>query len=245
MNTYVARGNASARGRILSLRKPDSLLRHGVDYGATMTTIKSLDKTKETSGKGNTSQSTALSESFLNNTGMLKQFLTRFLKRHQDIEDVVQETYLRAHLAEQKSEIQQPKAFLFRVAKNIALNELKKKSRQITDFIEDCDPQVVIENTDTLESELEAQQHLGLYCEAIAQLPEKCRQACLLRKVHGMSHKEIAERMDLTVSSVEKYLAKGVLACQAYIQKRETGQAGNGAKYGKVNDKAQVSRHRR
>jgi hypothetical protein len=43
----------------------------------------------------------------------------------------------------------------------------------------------------------------------------------LLRKVHGLAHKEIAERMSLSVSSVEKYLLKGILACRAFVQERE------------------------
>jgi RNA polymerase sigma factor (sigma-70 family) len=163
----------------------------------------------------------AISLSFLENNTLLKKFLTRFLSQRQDIEDVVQETYLRAYKAEKDTDIEQPKAFLFRVAKNLALNELKKKSRQVTDYIEDCDARVVLHNTDSLESEVEARQHLGLYCEAIATLPEQRRRVCLLRKVHGLRHKEIAERLSITVSSVEKHLLKGTLACQAYVQERE------------------------
>ena len=83
---------------------------------------------------------TAISSAFLENSALLKKFLTRFLYQRQDIEDVVQEAYLRAYKAEKDAEIDQPKAFLFRVARNIALNELKKKSRHITDYIEECDP---------------------------------------------------------------------------------------------------------
>ena len=165
----------------------------------------------------------AISSAFLENSSLLKKFLTRFLYQRQDIEDVVQEAYLRAYKAEKDAEIEQPKAFLFRVARNIALNELKKKSRHITDFIEDCDPHNFSHQTSTLEDELQAQQHLGLYCEAIASLPEQCRRACLLRKAHGLRHKEIAERMSLSVSTVEKHLHRGALACQAYLVEREEG----------------------
>ena len=68
---------------------------------------------------------------------------------------------------------------------------------------------------------MEAQQTFGLYCEAVAALPEKCRQVFLLRKVHGLPHKEIAERMSLSVSSVEKYLLRGILECKTYVQEHE------------------------
>ena len=167
----------------------------------------------------------AISAAFLENNTLLKKFLTRFLYQRQDIEDVVQETYLRAYKAEKEaaSAIEQPRAFLFRVARNIALNELKRKSRHITDSLEECDTQSAKQRPPTLEDELQAQKHLGLYCEAIATLPKQCRRVCLLRKVHGLKHKDIAERLQLSVSSVEKHLRKGALVCEAYITEREGG----------------------
>lgn len=165
----------------------------------------------------------AVSAAFLLNHDFLKRFLARFFSDSQDIEDVAQEAYLRAYVAEQQKEIEQPKAFLFRIARNLALTKLTKKSDKITDFIEECSASVVIEYEASAASEVEALESLGLYCNAVAMLPEKCRQVFLLRKVHGLAHKEIAERMSLSVSSVEKYLLKGVLECKAFVQEQEGG----------------------
>ena len=106
---------------------------------------------------------------------------------------------------------------MFRIAKNLALTKLTKKSEKITDYIEECSASAVIEYGASADSEVEAQESLGLYCDAVAALPEKCRQVFLLRKVHGLAHKEIAQRMSLSVSSVEKYLLRGVLECRAVM----------------------------
>ncbi len=163
----------------------------------------------------------AVSAAFLENHAFLQRFLARFFSDRQDIEDVAQEAYLRAYVAEQQKEIEQPKAYLFRIAKNLALTKLTKKSKKITDYLEESGASVVIECGAAADSEVEAQESLGLYCEAIAALPEKCRQVFLLRKVHGLAHKEIAERMSLSVSSVEKYLLRGILECKAFVQERE------------------------
>ena len=165
----------------------------------------------------------AVSAAFLENHAFLKRFLARFFSDHQDIEDVAQEAYLRAYVAEQQKDIEQPKAYLFRIAKNLALTKLTKKSKNITDYLEESGASVVIEWGAAADSEVEAQESLGLYCEAVAALPEKCRQVFLLRKVHGLSHKEIAERMSLSVSSVEKYLHRGILDCKAFVQQHEAG----------------------
>jgi RNA polymerase sigma factor (sigma-70 family) len=158
---------------------------------------------------------------FLGHSTFLKKFLTAFLPVWQDIEDVAQEAYLRAYIAERHECIEQPKAFLFRIAKNLALTRLSEKSRQITDYIEEAGSTVVIEAAASIDQEIEAQQCLGLYCEAVAALPEKCRQVFLFRKVHGLSHKEIAQRMGLSISSVEKYLRQGILACELHLRNNE------------------------
>jgi RNA polymerase sigma-70 factor (ECF subfamily) len=158
---------------------------------------------------------------FLECSNFLKRFLAGFLPGQQDIEDVAHETYLRAYMAEQRETIEQPKAFLFRVAKNLALTRLSQKSRQITDYIEEAGATVVIETAAGADEELEAQQCFDLYCEAVATLPEKCRQVFLLRKVHGLSHRDIGERMGLSISSVEKYLRQGILACQVHLREHE------------------------
>jgi len=164
----------------------------------------------------------AVSAAFLENDAFLKRFLSRFFSNRQDIEDVAQEAYLRAYVAEQQKEIEQPKAFLFRIAKNLAFTQLTKKSKKITDYIEECGALVEIETEAAADSEVEALESLGLYCEAVAALPEKCRQVFLLRKVHGLAHKEIAARMSLSVSSVEKYLLKGILECKTFVQEHES-----------------------
>jgi RNA polymerase sigma-70 factor (ECF subfamily) len=163
----------------------------------------------------------SVSAAFLENHAFLERFLARFFSNQQDIEDVAQEAYLRAYVAEQQKEIEQPKAYLFRIAKNLALTKLTRKSKKITDYLEESSASVVIECGAAADSEVEAQESLGLYCEAVAALPEKCRQVFLLRKVHGLAHKEIAERMSLSVSSVEKYLLRGILECKAFVQERE------------------------
>ena len=186
--------------------------------------IRDTRKQKDAGSRTKEPRSASVTVSFLENFTFLQKYLARYFTEHQDIEDVVQETYLRAYSAERHKVIEHPRAFLFRVARNLALTALKRKSRQITDYIEDFELPLAIGSADTVESEVEARQNIGIYCEAVTALPEQCRRVFLLRKVHGLSHKEIAERMNLTNSSVEKHILKGVLKCRAYVRERELGK---------------------
>ena len=177
------------------------------------------DSTETGAGKGKALS--GVTRAFVENHSSIKSFLGRLLTRREDIEDIAQEAYLRAYVAEQSRGIDQPEAYLFRSARNLALTKLTQKSRQMTDLIDDLGPAVVLEGEAPLEEFVAAEESLGLHCEAVAHLPEKCKQVYILRKVYGLTHKEIAERTSLSVSSVEKYMLKGVLACRAYVERRE------------------------
>lgn len=172
---------------------------------------------------------------FVESFALLKRYLARFFAEQQDIEDVAQEAFLRAYVAEQRKTIEQPKAYLFRIAKNLALTKLQRKSREIAYFIDESG-NYVCESGDHLNlevqepgyAEMENTELLGIYCDAVASLPEKCRQVFLLRKVHGLTHREIADRMSLSLSSVEKYLHKGIVDCRVYLEKRGGSVTGPG-----------------
>jgi len=154
----------------------------------------------------------------------LKRFIGRYLNNAQDIEDVSQEAFLRAFKAEKTTKVLQPKSFLFRIAKNVAISQLRSKSRQITDYIEDQPSGDVLISEWSTEDEVMAQQKLGIHCEAVAALPPKCRRVYLMRKVYGMPHKEIAQRLGIALSTVEKHLLKGVEGCDRYIRERMADQ---------------------
>jgi RNA polymerase sigma-70 factor (ECF subfamily) len=150
----------------------------------------------------------------------LRSFISRYVISPQDIDDVSQETFLRAYKAEIDKDIEHPKAFLFRIAKNLMLSELSRKAHKITDYIEDHVGEEELLNTDNLESDVMAQQKLGIYCEAVASLPTQCRRVVIMKKVYGLQNKEIARRLELSVSTVEKHLTKGIRRLNATITSR-------------------------
>lgn len=168
----------------------------------------------------------AVTDAFVEHNGFLKSFLKRFMNSPQDIEDIAQEAYMRAFKVESgKTEVSHPKTLLFTIAKNIALNELKSKSRRITDYIEECQ----LEHNDegeSVEGQLEALDGLEAYCAAVDTLPEQCKRVYLLRKVHGLPHKEIAARLNITVRSVERHLQKGAIKCRAYLREHDLEVSG-------------------
>lgn len=172
-----------------------------------------------------TSALSSVTAAFIEHGQFLKVFLRRFMSQQHDIEDIAQEAFERAFKVEQKDGVEHPKTLLFTIAKNIALNELRRKSRKITDYIEES--QAAPEQSGaTTEEEIMGLERLEQYCSAVDDLPEQCRRVYLLRKVHGLSHKEIAQQLQITVRTVERHLAKGMLRCRNHMDETRGSERG-------------------
>ena len=171
-------------------------------------------------------QSRSITDTFLEYESFLKRFIRRFLTRSYDIDDVVQDAYLKALCAEKKQKnITSPKAFLFRIARNEALNELRRRSRSTIEYIDDLSQSEPVIEENSLESEAIAKQRLGLFCQSALEMTPRCRRIFLMCKVYGLSHKEeVATQLNISVSGVEKQVAKGLSICGAYIDRVEQPQ---------------------
>lgn len=148
----------------------------------------------------------------------LRRYLARYLRRPEDVEDIAQESFLRVLDAAAKGEIHYPRSYLYRTARNLAFNTRARKSNQLDCSLEDSELQdVLVDNRAGPEARVMAQRHFESFCRAVTLLPPQCRQVLLLRKVQGLSQREVAERLGISVSTVEKHLAKALLRCRQYL----------------------------
>lgn len=157
---------------------------------------------------------------FRSNENAIKKFLWRYVSSRHEVEDITQETILRALQAEKSREIREPRAFLFGVAKNIVRKELYKKSKNLIDFIEDFDNEQNFSYEVDAEGAVDTRRQLILFWEAVATLPPQCQRVFVLKKVYGYSHKEIARRLNISVSTVEKHAAAGLRRCSDHMTKK-------------------------
>ena len=183
-------------------------------------------------------QGSNVMSAFQKHQAALRRFISRFVQRPQDIDDVAQEAFMRAYRVEKGKPIEQPKSFLFRIAHNVAITELTKKSHQIIDYIADIDESAVVWLEHSVEDQVMAEELIGIHCEAVAQLPPQCRRVFLMRKVHGMSHKDISVELGISISTVEKHISKGIRDCANFIDQRTNGENDN-----KQSDERAEQRH--
>ena len=179
-----------------------------------------MKQSKTGSSSNSQVQESGIFKAFMQNESSLKRFLRRFLYKQEDIDEISQETFLRAYKATLGREIDSPKAYIFQVARSLAYSELSRKTRKLTDYLEDALEQDA-GTTDLLEDEVAAQQKVQFFFDAIADLPPQCRRVFLMRKVQGMPHKAISKSLGIGASAVEKHIALGTERCKRYIENRD------------------------
>jgi RNA polymerase sigma factor (sigma-70 family) len=145
----------------------------------------------------------------------LRGYLSRFFKEVADVEDVIQETYARLlSLTESAAmAVRNWHAFLFTSARNVALDRIRKARVVSLDALAEMGSTDVFDQAPTADEALNARQEVALLLESIASLPDRCREALTLRKLYGLSQREIAERLSISESTVEKHVAYGVRLC--------------------------------
>ena len=154
--------------------------------------------------------------------GPLRRFLFRMMGNRTEAQDLAHDAYARTYAAMQGREVGRPQAFLFMTARNLALDQLKRRGRAPIDAAS------AVANDDAsasplpgVETVVMAREEWALMQQAVEGLPPGCRRALLLRTVEGLSHEEIAQRLGLARSSVEKHLMRAVRLLHEAMRRNE------------------------
>jgi RNA polymerase sigma-70 factor (ECF subfamily) len=151
----------------------------------------------------------------------LRSVLRRLVTSLSDVDDLVQECYLRILRARERVPIRSSKAFLFTTARNAAHDLRRRRVVANAIVFEETDASCVLQDDcPGVADSVCHQQELALLAEAIHELPERCRQVFLLRKIQELPQKEIARRLGISESTVETLVAKGAARCADYLHRR-------------------------
>lgn len=164
----------------------------------------------------------SLDRTYLSIVGRLKRAVAGIVPPR-EVEDIVQETYVRACQAERESPISAPRSFLFRTARNLALDHAKRAETRLSDSFDEDEAGHVGRQAYAADPLREAVSHeeFSLFCEAVRLLPAQCRRAFVLKKVYGYSRREIAAHMGVSENTVQTQIARGMKACMQFMERCE------------------------
>jgi RNA polymerase sigma factor (sigma-70 family) len=173
-------------------------------------------------------QETDMAQVYKDLRASLMRFASRYFRRPQEIEDVVQEAFVKVIEAQHQREIREPRSYLFRTTRNLALSELDRCDNRLTDTIGDLLPELELLQTPPLEQQFESRQRFDAFCRAVRRLPTKGRRVYILRRVYGFTQKETAEHLGITIKTVEAHQAKAMVRCADFMAEEELAGNKNG-----------------
>jgi RNA polymerase sigma-70 factor (ECF subfamily) len=151
---------------------------------------------------------------FAEQGGALRAFFSRRIRRQPDVADLAQEVYLRMLRMPDVDLIQNPEAYLFTVASNLAREHAVASSRQAAVDIDDPVIQPQIAELPDFGNEVDTDRRVERLQEVLAGLTPKCHAAVVLQYRHGLSYEEIAQRLGVSTHMVKKYLSQALVHCR-------------------------------
>ena len=146
------------------------------------------------------------------------RFLSRVWPHRDERDDIRQETYARVYEAAAKTRPQTPKAFLFATVRHLMADRIRRErvvsikaggeNDYLNVFVDEISP----------ERQVSANEELTRLARAFDRLPPKCREVVWLRRVKGLSQREIGEKLGLKQKTVEKHLTSGARLLAQYMR---------------------------
>ena len=135
-------------------------------------------------------------------------------------EDIVQDVWVRFNAAAATQTIHEPRRFLFRIARNLALDDRRRRGLEQKLFTEDNGKALFVASDEpTVERSVEAASELILLQTALAKRPDRTRQAFLLHRVEGLTLVEIGARLGVSKSVAHELVTDAVDHCRAIYRR--------------------------
>ncbi|WP_454716571.1 RNA polymerase sigma factor [Caulobacter segnis] len=128
-----------------------------------------------------------------------------------EAEDLVQEAYAKVLGVPDWRRLEQPERFVLTIIRNLAFERFRRAKVVGIRQIGVLEMESLPDPAPDAHAVTSAREELLRVLEAVDRLPEQCRRVVTLRKMEGLSPGQIAVRLNLSISTVEKHLAKGLM----------------------------------
>jgi|SRR5579872_1037159 len=159
----------------------------------------------------------------LESEGLLRAYLFRYVRNPADVDELLQETYARLLVASPAdgAAVRSVRALALTIARNVALDHLRHRDVVSMELVSDLASLDVLDEKAQVEEIVNSHQELALVAEVLSRLPARCRQVFTLRRVYGLSQREIARHLGISEATVEQQLARAVRRCADGLFARE------------------------
>jgi RNA polymerase sigma factor (sigma-70 family) len=150
----------------------------------------------------------------------LRAYLRRAFPIVTDVDNVVQETFVRVLQARRTGELENVRGYLFTTARNQALAMMRRRDIVAIDGMAEIEALDISTDEPGVPEKVGLRLELELLTQAIQSLPERCRAVLTLRKIEGLAQREIAARLGISEHTVEAQVANGMRRCAQFLRER-------------------------
>lgn len=155
---------------------------------------------------------------YIEHLGEIRRFLAHRLCCIDTAAELAHEVFIRYMLAAPKSVIDNPRAFLFRIAGNLAIDHGRAHPLSPAQFVEIGECADLASDYPGPERFAIARQELDRLRRAIDGLPPKCREVFLRHKFDGVPQAVLAQEYRVTLNAIEKHLIRALLQLRLCVQ---------------------------
>lgn len=163
-----------------------------------------------------------LSRLLVTERATLIRWISRIIGNEPTAEDITQALYFRVQTVKDVPPIRNKRSFLFRLASNLALDQLRSMRRHDRLFAAADDVSHMADATPDIEAHLLDREKLRCIAATVDHMPARCRQVFVLVRLDGLSVADTANRLGISHDMVRKHLRHGLQLCQRAIADDET-----------------------
>jgi RNA polymerase sigma factor (sigma-70 family) len=146
----------------------------------------------------------------------VKGALLRRGRTEHDADDLLQEAWVRLASYARERPVEKPEAFLMQVALNLSIDSHRmRQTRGEEVLLEDV---VLVDVTPSAEAVLLARERTARLSVCLGRLTDKTRDILLAHRIESLTYAEIAQRHNLSVSTVERHVAKAMLQLTTWME---------------------------
>ncbi|MDT4332351.1 RNA polymerase sigma factor [Methylomonas sp. MS20] len=138
--------------------------------------------------------------------------------------DILQDAFFRLTQFESESQIANPRAFLYKVVGNLAIDHLRKHQREAERHAAEEELAEHADATPDLERQVYSRQKLLHLQQAVSELPPKCREVFVLHKFHHYPYSQIMRELNIAESTVLKHINKALEHCRRRMRELELSE---------------------
>lgn len=147
-----------------------------------------------------------IADAYIQHRDVLFGYFAHKMLKPEDIEDLLQETFIEAFKSEAKRTINSPKDYLFVVARNLMSKKFAKRAKMRTESIDAADFNHIASKDVSTDLDVHYKLKLKVLARCVDTLPDQCRRVFILKKFRGMSQKQIASHLNISTSTVERHI---------------------------------------